>query len=48
LISGAAGLFEYLEGLPLDWKDQEFESADAGAAFVQKEIEQKKVPRNPT
>jgi len=38
--------FEYLEGLPRDWKAREFESADDAEAFVQEEIKQGKVPRN--
>lgn len=39
-------MFEYLEGLPKDWKAREFESADDAEAFVQEEINQGKVPRN--
>ena len=46
-LAGLGGrVFEYLEGLPQDWKDREFESADAAVAFVQEEISQGKVPRN--
>lgn len=46
-IAGAGGMvFEYLEGLPEDWKSREFDSADAATAFVQEEITQGKVPRN--
>ena len=46
-LAGSDGMvFEYLEGLPEEWKNREFESADAAAAFVQDEIDQGKVPRN--
>ena len=39
-------VFEYLEGLPQDWKNREFDSADEAASFVQEEISQGRVPRN--
>jgi hypothetical protein len=46
-IAQSEGLvFEYLEGLPLDWKNREFESADDAAGFVKDEINQGRVPRN--
>ena len=46
-LAGSVGMmFEYLEGLPQDWKAREFESADDAEAFVQEEINQGKVPRN--
>jgi hypothetical protein len=46
-IAEAGGLvFEYLEGLPQDWKNREFESVDDAVAFVQQEISEDKVPRN--
>ena len=45
--SGGIGMvFEYLEGLPQDWKNREFDSADEAAGFVQEEIRQGRVPRN--
>ena len=46
-LTGVGGMvFEYLEGIPQDWKDKKFESAGAATAFVQEEINQGKVPRN--
>lgn len=46
-IAGSGGkVFDYLEGLPEDWKNREFESADEAAAFVQEEITLGNVPRN--
>ena len=39
-------VFEYLEGLPQEWKNREFDSADEAAGFVQEEINQGRVPRN--
>lgn len=38
--------FEWLQGLPLDWKDREFESVDRAIEFVKQEIEEGKVPHN--
>ena len=46
-IAGSGGrMFEYLEGLPEDWKNRGFESAGKAAEFVQEEINQGMVPRN--
>lgn len=39
-------IFEYLEGLPQDWKSMEFESVDDAVAFIHQEIRRGKVPRN--
>jgi len=43
--SGAT-VFEYLEALPEDWKDRKFDTSDEAANFVQKEIQDGKVPAN--
>ncbi|MCD6298089.1 MAG: hypothetical protein J7M30_13140 [Deltaproteobacteria bacterium] len=47
-LAGATGdlVFEYLEGLPQDWKDREFETPDEAAKFAQQEIRDSKVPAN--
>jgi hypothetical protein len=46
-IAGSGGKeFVFLEVLPKDWKDREFDSADAAAAFVQEQIKQGAVPKN--
>jgi len=44
----AAGglLFVWMQGLPAEWKDLEFDDADAAAGFAQDQINQGKVPRN--
>ena len=44
----AAGgfLFVWLQGLPEDWKDREFEVADQAAEFAQQEIQSGRVPSN--
>ena len=39
-------VFEYLQGLPKEWKNREFESVDAAIAFVQREVTENKVPHN--
>jgi len=39
-------VFEYLQGLPKDWKDREFDTSDEAANFVQREIQDGKVPGN--
>ncbi|MFX1538518.1 MAG: hypothetical protein ACFFDI_30370 [Promethearchaeota archaeon] len=46
--NNAAGgfFFEWLQGLPKDWKDQEFDSVDSAIEFVKQQIEEEKVPRN--
>jgi len=46
--SNAAGgfFFEWLQCLPQDWKDREFESVDNAIEFVKHQIEEEKVPRN--
>lgn len=31
-------IFEYLQGLPRDWKDREFDTFDEAANFAQQEI----------
>ena len=39
-------VYEEMYGLPEDWKNREFESADDAIAFVQQEIKDGRVPRN--
>jgi hypothetical protein len=43
--SGAL-FFAYLECLPENWKDREFDTSDEAANFVQQEIRDGKVPAN--
>jgi len=45
-VSAGGLLFVWLQGLPQDWKNLEFETADKAAAFVQEQINQGKVPKN--
>jgi hypothetical protein len=46
--SNAAGglIFEWLQGLPQDWKHRECESVDDAIEFVKRQVEEEKVPRN--
>ncbi len=47
IIVPSGGLvFEYLEGLPKNWKDKEFGTCDAAAEFVDHEIKDGKVLAN--
>jgi hypothetical protein len=47
VIGGGGGLvFEWLQGLPQDWRDREFDSVEDAVAFVQHRIKEGKVPRN--
>jgi hypothetical protein len=39
-------VFEYLEGLPKNWKDREFDTCDEAVEFVEQEIRNGKVPAN--
>ena len=47
IVMPSGGLvFEYLEGLPKNWKDKEFDTCDEAAEFVEQEIKDGKVPAN--
>ncbi len=47
VIPGGGGLiFEWLQGLPQNWKNREFNSVENAVMFVQQQIEEGKVPRN--
>jgi hypothetical protein len=46
-INAAEGFFfEWLQGLPKDWKGREFDSVDSAIEFVKQQIKEEKVPRN--
>lgn len=47
-IVGPSGnmFFKYLEGLPENWNDKEFDTSDEAANFVESEIREAKVPAN--
>ncbi len=39
-------VFRHLQGLPENWEDREFETADQAEKFVQQQIQNGKVPAN--
>lgn len=47
IVMPSGGLvFEYLEALPKNWKDKEFDTCDEAVEFVEQEIKDGKVPAN--
>ena len=45
-VTAGSLVFRWLQGLPQDWKDLEFDTVDDAAEFAQQQISSRKVPAN--